>query len=145
MSSLFSMKIFTQNSVIVFHSSRLLTESLFSLVFYLVVKVFQLFNFRFKYVSDNSAVDSSIWGESNTPANRQQVDHCLAISNLSGQIFWADRYCSDLRTFVCEKPPTAGAVSEANTGDETGKRKKSHIMILSNSMICTLFLFIYVK
>ena len=52
------------------------------------------------------------------------MDHCLAISNLSGQIFWADRYCSDLRTFVCEKPPTAGAVSEANTGDETGKRKK---------------------
>ena len=37
-------------------------------------------------------------------ANRDGVDHCVAIDNQDFGLMWADRYCTDKRVFVCELP-----------------------------------------
>jgi len=55
------------------------------------------------YVSNGNPVNINIWGAGQL-TDRSGVDHCVAIDNQEFGLMWADRYCSDQRVFVCEKP-----------------------------------------
>jgi len=68
----------------------------------------------FKYVSDESAVQMTIWG-SDAATNRNTVNHCVAIDSQSFGLMWTDRYCSDKYTFVCQTKSVAELAGGSNS------------------------------
>ena len=89
-------------------------------LFCFVVPNFSNYNYRLKYISDNSIVDSAIWGDTTS----YPITHCLAIGTVSDQVFLANRYCSDRRFFICESQPSTSCSTnyyKAIDGTCTGK------------------------